>query len=106
MKINKIIPLTGAISLLSSSAFAAPAEALQRGLVDWVSLVAEMLSFICLVVFILYMGRYLKASKNQGEGSAEGVKVTDGVRNGVMTALVGIGICQAVIIVAQIVFVK
>ena len=106
MKFNKIAILAGVGSLLSTTAFAAPTTAIQKGLVDWVSLVAEMLSFICLVVFILYMGKYLKASKPQGEASAEGVKVTDGVRNGVMTALVGIGICQAVIIVAQVIFAK
>ncbi|MBR3280323.1 MAG: hypothetical protein IKI57_00555 [Clostridia bacterium] len=78
---------------------------LQNGLADWVSLVAELLSFVCLAVFILYTGKYVKTSK-QGGDAAESVKTTAGVRNGIMTALVGIGLCQAVVIVAQALFVK
>ena len=78
---------------------------LQNGLADWVSLVAELLSFVCLAVFILYTGKYVKTSR-QGGDTAENVKTTAGVRNGIMTALVGIGICQAAVIVAQALFVK
>ncbi len=59
---NKIMTLTGAISLLPVSALAANEFAVQRGLADWVSIVAEMLSFICLIVFILYTGKYLKGN--------------------------------------------
>ncbi len=79
---------------------------LQNGLADWVSLVAELMSFICLAVFILYTGKYVQATKTGSADSAEGVKVTTGVKNGIMTALVGIGLCQAVIIIAQALFVK
>ena len=80
---------------------------LQTGLADWVSLVAELLSFVCLAVFILYTGKYVKTSKNgTTDGAAESVKTTTGVRNGIMTALVGIAVCQAVVIVAQAIFIK
>jgi hypothetical protein len=64
------------------------------------------MSFICLAVFILYTGKYVSSTKSGTADSAEGVKVTTGVKNGIMTALVGIGLCQAVIIVAQALFVK
>ena len=79
---------------------------LQTGLADWVSLVAELLSFVCLAVFILYTGKYVKTSKGSTDGAAENVKTTTGVRNGIMTALVGIAVCQAVVIVAQAIFIK
>lgn len=80
--------------------------ALQNGLADWVSLVAELLSFVCLAVFIIYTGKFVSSAKSGNAESAENVKVTTGVKNGIMTALVGIGLCQAVIIIAQALFVK
>ena len=79
---------------------------LQNGLADWVSLVAELLSFICLAVFVLYTGRYVSSSKTGSADTAENVKVANGVKNGIMTALVGIGLCQAVVIIAQALFIK
>ena len=109
MKISnakKVGALTVMASTLVTTAFAGVNQALQNGLADWVSLVAEILSFACLAVFIVYAGKYITTSKSASSGAAENVKVTEGVKNGIMTALVGIGICQAVIIVAQALFIK
>lgn len=106
MKLNeKLCLLTTAFVGATTVSFAAT-DAVVRSLADWVSLVAEILSFLCLAVFIVYAGRYLsQSSKGQPEGE-EQIKTSNGIKNGVMTALVGIALCQAVIIVAQIVFVK
>ena len=104
---KKLGLMTGALSMVATTAFAAPATSvLERGLADWVSLVAEILSFVCLAVFILYTGKFLNTTKGQASDSGENVKVTDGIKNGIMTALVGIGLCQAVVIVAQAIFAK
>ena len=102
---KKLGLLTAAMTLVASTCYAAPASILERGLADWVSIVAEVLSFVCLAMFILYTGKYLNSAKGGATGE-ENVKVTTGVRNGIMTALVGIGLCQAVIIVAQAIFAK
>ncbi len=102
---KKIGLLTTAMSLAATTCYAAPTTMLQRGLADWVSLVAEILSFVCLAVFILYTGKFLNTSKDASSGE-ENVKVTTGIKNGIMTALVGIGVCQAVIIVVQAVLAK
>ena len=94
---------------LFSTAFAMNSTDLQNGLADWVSLVAEILSFVCLAVFAVYAGKFIKVSNSkggEGEAAQQEVKVSEGMKNGIMTALVGIGICQAVIIVAQAVLVK
>ncbi len=77
-----------------------------RGLADWVSLVAEVLSLLCLVMFIIYTGKFITHSNKVGETTEGDQKFSDGIKNGVMTSLVGIAICQAAIIVAQAVFVK
>ncbi len=102
---KKVALLTSLFSLVATTSFAAPTEVISRGLADWVSLVAEILSFVCLAVFILYAGKFLGTSKSANDGE-ENVKVTTGIKNGIMTALVGIGICQAVIIVAQALFAR
>ena len=78
----------------------------QKNLGHWVSLVAEILSLLCLVMFIIYTGRYIKHSNEHKDGTEEDQKFVSGIKNGVMTALVGIAICQAVIIVAQAIWVK
>ncbi len=101
---KRLTVLTGALSLVATTSFAANGI-LERGLADWVSLCAEILSFVCLAVFILYTGKFLNTSKGNADGE-ENVKITNGVKNGIMTALVGIGICQAVIIVAQAIFAR
>ena len=100
---KKIGALTIAMSMTAPAVFAAGSVAVKKGLADWVSLVAEILSFVCLTVFAIYTGRFVVSSK---AGSEVSEKTADGVRNGIMTALVGIGICQAVVIVAQTLFVK
>ena len=102
--IKRIGALTAIGSMISVPAFAAGGILADR-LVDWISIVAEILSFVCLAAFIVYTGKYLSTSKNVSE-SGENVKVSGGIKNGIMTALVGIAICQAAIIVAQAVFAK
>ena len=108
MKLQKIGVLTGAMLAMGSLALADAGVDMSRNLADWVSLVAEILSFVCLTVFIIYAGRLLNANKGQtsGEQDASTTKVNAGVKNGIMTALVGIALCQAVIIVAQALFAK
>ncbi len=102
MKLQKVGLLTGLFSMVATSAFAAPSRALTNGLADWVSLVAEVLSFVCLAAFIIYTGKYVSSSKNgTTTDTAENIKVAAGIRDGIMTCLIGIGICQAVVIVAQ-----
>lgn len=73
-----------------------------NGIADWIAIVAEVLSVLCLVVFAIYMGRFfsIKTDKDAENDS----KVLPGVRNGIMTTLVGMAICQATIIVTQIFF--
>ena len=98
---KKVGLLTTLFTTVATSAFAAPTTALKNGLADWASLVAEILSFVCLAVFIIYTGKYVNTTKSGNADSAENVRVTAGVRDGIMTALIGIGICQAVVIIAQ-----
>ncbi|MBR6253504.1 MAG: hypothetical protein IKR04_06695 [Clostridia bacterium] len=110
LNVKKIGLLTGASLAVSSIAFAA-GEGVTRSLADWVSLVAEILSFVCLAVFIIYAGKLLKINKDQAPGGgdqqdATATRVSNGVKNGIMTTLVGIALCQAVIIVAQALFAK
>ena len=92
-----------ATSMLSTVAYATTgAVEVERTLGSWVSIVAEILSVLCLVVFALYMGRFLSIKTDKD--TENDTKVTPGVRNGMMTALVGMAICQAAIIVSQICF--
>jgi len=107
--VNKLGIITTSMALSSTIANAVSQTALYRGLGDWISLVAEVLSFVCLFVFITYIGKYLFISKTKGGSSntdGEYAKQEAGLKNGIMTGLVGIALCQAVIIVAQIVLVK
>ncbi len=66
--------------------------------------VASILSLVCLVFFIMYMGKYLSDKKDSDtQASAEAkAKTSEGVKNGIMTTLIGIAICQATIVVATI----
>ena len=109
LNIKRVGLLTGASLAVSSIAFAA-GEGITRDLADWVSLVAEILSFVCLAVFIIYAGKLLKINKDSTTGGDQqdttATKVSSGVKNGIMTTLVGIALCQAVIIVAQALFAK
>lgn len=100
---KKIALVTLATTMMSTVVNAsAEAGTLARGLGDWVAIVAEILSVLCLLIFAIYMGRFfsIKTDKN----SENDTKVAPGVKNGMMTALVGIAICQAAIIVAQLCF--
>jgi hypothetical protein len=110
MKLNaKVGALLATLASTASVCYAdivSPASAspvVTRSLVDWVSLVAEILSLFGLVVFILYIGKFI-TSTNKGEEMDD--KTSNHIKNGVMTSLVIIALCQAVIIVVQAVFVK
>ncbi len=110
MKLLKRVGVLTSVGMLASTcALAATEQVITRSLADWVSLVAEILSFVCLAVFILYAGRLLNGQKGGQSGDAQdatATRVNSGVKNGIMTALVGIALCQAVIIVAQAIFAK
>lgn len=81
---------------------AASEEVVAKGLSDWISIVAELLSVFCLIMFAIYMGRFFSIkTDNDAENDK---KVAPGVKNGMMTCLIGIAICQAAIIVTQLVF--
>lgn len=80
----------------------APTEAVAQTLGDYISIVAEFLTVFCLIIFAMYMGRFLAVNtKNNSEGDT---KIISGLKNGMMTALIGMAICQAAIIVAQLIF--
>lgn len=64
-------------------------------------IVAMILSILCLVVFAIYLGKFL-AIKN--DGVEENDKMLPHLSNGMMTALVGIAVCQAVMVVAKLCF--
>ena len=101
---KKVALATVATTMLSNVAFAsttANAE-LGRTLGDWVAIIAEILSVLCLVVFALYMGRFFSIKTDSDVENDS--KVAPGVKNGMMTALIGMAICQAAIVVAQICF--
>ena len=101
---KKVALVVATATMLSTVAFAsttANAE-LGRTLGDWVAIVAEILSVLCLVVFALYMGRFFTIKTDSDVENDS--KVAPGVKNGMMTALIGMAICQAAIIVAQICF--
>lgn len=77
-------------------------EVVAKGLSDWISIVAEILSVFCLIIFAIYMGRFFSIKTDKD--SENDTKVTPGVKNGMMTCLIGIAICQAAIIVTQLFF--
>lgn len=102
-KSNKVGIFTTLSMLMSAAVVNATnsTEAVSKSLGDWVIIVAEILSILCLVVFALYMGRFvtLKTGKEEPEE-----RVIHGVRNGMMTTLVGMAFCQAAVIVARLCF--
>lgn len=81
---------------------AASEDVVARGLSEWVSIVAEILSVFCLIMFAMYMGRFFSIKTDKD--AENDTKVTPGVKNGMMTCLIGIAICQAAIIVVQLFF--
>ena len=106
MKLTKsnIVSMVTTLSMLMSTAVVNATnstEAVSKTLGDWVSLVAEILSILCLVVFALYMGRFVTLKTGKEEADE---KVVHGVRNGMMTTLVGMAFCQAAIIVVKLCF--
>ena len=107
MKGKKVAFATTLSMVLSTAAVNAVAtveqqQKLSRGLGDWIIIVAELLSVLCLVVFAVYMGRYVTLV---GDKKAElDDKTVKGVHNGIVTTLVGIAICQAAMIVSKICF--
>lgn len=62
------------------------------------AIVAQVVSLLCFFVLIIYIGRLFKV-KPEDENSE---KLTRGLKNGMITLIVGILIAQAVAIVAQI----
>lgn len=103
MKLNnkKKIAITTAMLTMMTTVVNATAtnDVIARGLGEWVTIVAEILTFLCLIIFAIYMGRFFEVKTDKDEE-----KVAHGVRNGMMTALIGVAICQAAIIVARICF--
>lgn len=96
---KKIAVVTMATTMMSTVANATESQsgALARDLGDWGTLVCEILSVLLLVVFAMYMGRFFSIKTDKDAENDE--KVLPGVRNGMMTSLVGIAILQAAIII-------
>lgn len=103
---KKIALVTSATTLMTTVVNAATVaganEKLTRGLGDWVSIVAEIISVLLLVVFAMYMGRFFSIKTDKDSENDE--KVAPAVKNGMMTALIGIALCQAAIIVVKLCF--
>ena len=105
--INKKIALATIATTMMSTVVNATAGVstdakLAKGLGEWVTIVAEILTFLCLIIFAIYMGRFFSIKTDKDSENDE--KVSQGVRNGMMTALVGVAISQAAIIVARLCF--
>lgn len=106
MKISsKKIALTTLATTLTSTVVNATSSsnlAVAKSLGDWVTVVAEILSVLCIIIFAMYMGRFFSIKTDKDGENDE--KVLPGVRNGMMTTLIGVAICQAAIIVARLCF--
>lgn len=101
---KKIALVTMATTMMSTVVNAATVdtEVVSKSLGDWVAIVAEVLTVLCLVVFAVYLGRFFSIKTDKDAENDE--KVLPGVRNGMMTALVGIAISQAAIIICKLCF--
>ena len=100
---KKIALATLATTMMSTVVNATGSQtAVEKGLADWVSIIAELLSVLCIIVFAIYMGRFFSIKTDNDKKNDE--KVAPGVKNGMMTALIGIAIAQAAIIVSQLCF--
>lgn len=100
---KKIALATIATTMMSTVANATTqTNVVSRGLAEWVSIIAEILTILCLVIFAMYMGRFFSVKTDKD--SENDTKITPGLRNGMMTALVGMAFCQAAIVVAQLCF--
>jgi len=106
IKKGKVALTTMAITMMTTAVNATTQtvadEKLARSLGDWVTIVAEVLTFTCLIIFAVYMGRFFSIRTDKDAENDE--KVLPGVRNGMMTALVGIALAQAALIVARLCF--
>ncbi len=101
---KKIALVTLATTMMSTvvNANTVTSEMVGKGAADVMVVVAEVLTILCLVVFALYMGRFFSIKTDKEAENNE--KVLSGVKNGIMTALIGMAICQAAIIVSQLCF--
>lgn len=105
MKLNKtkkITILTTIATLMSSAVVnATSTESISSdaNIADFIAVIAQVLSILCLIVFAIYMGRFVTIKTDDDKSNGE--KLIPGVRNALMTSLVGIAICQATIIVVQ-----
>lgn len=101
---KKIALATLATTMMSTvvNANTVTSELVGKSAADVVVVVAEVLTILCLVVFALYMGRFFSIKTDKEAENNE--KVLSGVKNGIMTALIGMAICQAAIIVSQLCF--
>lgn len=106
LKMTKKVTLATTLSMVMTTAVVnattASSEAVAKSLGDWVSIIAEILSVLCLIIFAIYMGRFITVKTDNDPENDE--KIIPGVRNAMMTSLVGIAICQAAMIVAKLCF--
>lgn len=105
MKNNKKVALATLVATMMPAvvyAETASTEAVSKSLGDWVAIIAEILSVLCIVVFTIYLGKFISLKSKKEEEIDE--KLVKGVKNGVVTTLIGVAICQAAIIVAQLCF--
>ena len=101
---NKKIALATIATTMMSTVVNAATEpaALEKGLADWIAIVAEIISVLCIIIFAMYMGRFFSIKTDKDAENDE--KVLPGVKNGMMTALIGIALAQAAIIVSHLCF--
>lgn len=102
---NKKVALATIATTMASTvvnAEIANSEKVSMGLTSWIALVSEILSVLLIVIFAIYLSKFLKLKSSKDSEPDE--KVLNGVRNGVMTSLVGVALCQAVIIVTKLFF--
>lgn len=101
---KKIALVTMATTMMSTvvNATGSKDAALARDLGDWGTLVCEILSVLLLVVFAIYMGRFFSIKTDKDAENDE--KVLPGVKNCMMTMLIGIAFLQAAIIVFKTCF--
>lgn len=106
LKMTKRIAMTTMLSTLMmttvANATVASDEVVLKTTGDWIAIIAEILSVLCLIVFAIYMGRFITVKTDKNPENDE--KIIPGVRNAMMTALIGIALCQAAMIVAKLCF--
>ena len=68
-------------------------------LTNWIEIIATILGIFCLVIFVMYLTRYLVTKKSKKEDAND--KLNDGLKNGMITTLIGVVICEATIIIVN-----